>query len=39
MSTGKLTDTAVLNAKFPGKSKKYADGGGMYLLVSEISKY
>ena len=36
-----LTDTFVRTAKFKGSSskEKYADGGGMYLLVNKSGKY
>jgi hypothetical protein len=32
---GKLTSTAIKNAKPEGKPYKKADGGGMYLLVNQ----
>ena len=36
-----LTDTAIKNAKPQpdGKPKRYVDGGGMYLLVTNTGKY
>jgi hypothetical protein len=36
-----LTDTSVKQAKHSGKlaGDKYADGGGLYLLVKAAGKY
>jgi len=34
-----LTDTRVRNEKSDEKPRKLADGGGLYLLVNQTSKY